>query len=126
MFPGFHSDQSLSPACLPYALFSRLWCSFGGGSFGAHAARSAYNMLTPFPNHRKGALDYRKDAFNKWRRGRKAIVKNTTPRVLQPWGRPPEAVLRSAAWRPHVRGNAAAAAAYRAAPPLVPAPAACA
>ena len=78
-FPGSHNDQSLIPACLPYALLGRLLHSLGDGSFSAHAARAGYNMLTPFPNPRKGELPDDKKAFNKWQRGRRAIVENSIP-----------------------------------------------
>lgn len=78
-FPGSHNDQGLAPVCLPHALLARLRRSFADGSFRAHAARAGYNMLTPFPNPRKGKLDGRKKAFNKWQRGRRAIVENAIP-----------------------------------------------
>ena len=78
-FPGSHNDQSLAPVCLPHSLLSRLRHSLGDGSFRAHAARAAYNMLTPFPNPRKGKLGDDKKAFNKWQRGRRAVVENSIP-----------------------------------------------
>ena len=78
-FPGSHNDQSLAPACLPGNLLRRLRHTHADGSFATHAARADYNMLTPFANPRKGELGDDKKAFNKWQRGRRAIVENVIP-----------------------------------------------